>query len=180
MEEDDIANDIGMYASSPLKIRVDTPKKFIEISESSDVSREEMKWNEKNSDLLRNWSKNCKEALLAHEVKAKKYKKLYAIFGLPSILIPISVGIMQPYLQENDLIVSLLMVLTGSLSGINTFFDFSRKRSKHLEANAKYSELHIQIQSILAIPKRNREAADVSITKILYQLNSINNMAPPL
>ena len=160
----------------PLHIRIDTP----ENSESSDVSREEMKWNSKNSDLLLQWSLQCAQTSKAHGKRAQRFKKLYTWFGLPSVLIPITIGILQPYVHEYELVISLLMVLSGSFSGISTFFDFSRKRSKHLDSENNYNELFLKIESILAIPKRNRNAADVTITEMLFRLNSLNAMAPPL
>lgn len=159
-----------------VRLKIDTP----ENSESSDVSREEMKWNNKNSDLLLNWSLQCEKASKAHGQKSQRFKKLYAWFGLPSILIPIAIGILQPYLKEYELVTSLLMVLSGSFSAVTTFFDFSRKRSKHLDSESKYNELFLKIQAILAVPKRNRNAADVTITECLMTLNSLNAQAPAL
>lgn len=168
-------------------IRVQIPltphpnQRRLEDSESSDdVSRSEMKWNSKNSDLLFQWSKQCESSSKMHGLKAKKFKRLYTWFGLPSVLIPLSIGILQPYLKEYDLIISLLMVLSGSFSAVSTFFDFSRKRSKHLEAESNYGELFLKIQSILAVPKKNRNAADVTITEMLFRLNALNGTAPPL
>ena len=160
----------------PLRVQINTP----ENSESSDVSRDEMKWYSKNSDLLLNWSLQCEKASKAHGKKANKFKRLYTWFGLPSVLIPLTIGILQPYVKEYDLVTSLLMVLSGSFSAVTTFFDFSRKRSKHLEAESKYGELFLKIQSILAVPKKNRNAADVTITECLMTLNSLNAQAPPL
>ena len=159
-----------------VRLKIDTP----ENSESSDVSREEMKWNTKNSDLLLQWSLQSEKASKAHGKKANKFKRLYTWFGLPSVLIPLTIGILQPYLKEYDLLTSLLMVLSGSFSAVTTFFDFSRKRSKHLDSESKYGELFLKIESILAIPKRNRNAADVTITEMLFRLNSLNAQAPPL
>ena len=153
----------------------------LENSESSDdVSRSEMKWDSKNSDLLFQWSKQCENSSKMHGLAAKKFKHLYTLFGLPSVLIPLSIGILQPYLKEYDLIISLLMVLSGSFSAVSTFFDFGRKRSKHLEAESNYGELFLKIQSILAVPKKNRNAADVTITEMLFRLNALNGTAPPL
>ena len=151
-----------------------------EHSDSSDVSRDEMKWNSKNSDLLLNWSLQCEKTSKSHGIKAKKFKKFYVWFGLPSVLIPIGIGILQPYFKEHELMISMLMLLSASFSGISTFFDFSRKRSKHLDSENNYNELFLTIESILAIPKKNRNAADVTITEMLHRLNSLNAMAPPL
>ena len=150
-----------------------------DISES-DISREEMKWNSNNSDLLLKWSIQCEKSSKAHGKKAKTFKILYSWFGLPPILIPIALGVLQSYLREYEIVVSLLMVLTGSLSGVSTFFDFSRKRSLHLESENDYNELFLKIESILAIPRRNRNAADVTITEMLFRLNALNAKAPAL
>ena len=147
---------------------------------SDDVSREEMKWNDKNSNLLVQWRDKCSENCIGHGKKAQKYKSLYVWFGLPSVLIPLTIGILQPYLREYEIILSLLMVLSGSFSALTTFFDFSRKRSRHLESENNYNKLDLKIQSILAVPKRNRNACDVTINTCLMTLNSINGQSPPL
>jgi len=110
-----------------------------EHSESSDISRDEMKWNSKNQDLLLNWSLKCEKASKTHGIKAKKFKKFYVWFGLPSVLIPIAIGILQPHLKEYELMISMLMLLSASFSGVATFFDFSRKRSKHLDSENNYN-----------------------------------------
>ena len=161
-------------------VRLKVNSKSDSSEELSDISREEMKWNSKNSDLLLKWSLQCSEASEAHGKAAKKFKMLYGWFGLPPILIPIALGILQPYLNDLSIVTSILMVLTGSLSGISTFFDFSQKRSKHEASENSYNELFLKIEAILAIPRRNRNAADVTITEMLFRLNALNAQAPPL
>ena len=152
----------------------------IHSESSEDISREEMRWNSKNSDLLLQWSETCCNSSAAHKKKAGKFKTMFSVFGLPAVLIPLTIGILQPYMKNYDLLISLLMVLSSCFSAVTTFFDFGRKRSKHLDAETKYGELYLKIQTILAIPKRNRNAADVTITECLFTLNGINGSSPPL
>jgi hypothetical protein len=152
-----------------------------ELSESStDREREEMLWTSRNQDLLQKWAKECKCSSQLHRTKAKRYKKLYAAFGLPAVIIPTSLGVIQPYIQDYPLATSIAMVVSGVISGTGTFFDFSKKRMEHDKADNDYNELFLVIESILAKPKRNRQACDVVMCETLFKFNHINSQSPSL
>ena len=146
---------------------------------SLDRDREEVLWESRNQNLLKSWGEECKTLCRQHKEKAKKNKRLHIIVALPCMIIPITTSIVQPHIS-NQLIMSILMLTTGVLSAINTFFNFSAKHVKHNEAVRQYEELSLYIDEILNTKKKHRTAADITIRTTLLKLNHISAMSPDL
>jgi len=142
-----------------------------------DINRKELLWESREEDLLKKWAIQMKENSIAHGKKARSTKKLYALFGLPSTLIPITLSGLSS-LHIDPLTNSLLMILTGSLIGISTFFNLGKKFSTHFEYEHKYSELSMELEKELRKPKKHRLACDVYMEKIYMKYNGLNERAP--
>jgi len=170
MSEEEIALDINVDSPSP------PPNS---LSSSLDREREEVLWETRNQDLLKKWGVECKTLCKQHKTKAKKNKRMYVIVALPCMIIPITSSIIQPHIQ-NQFVLSILMLITGVLSTVNTFFNFSAKREKHNEADRLYEELSLGIDEILATKKKHRQAADITLRTTLLKLNHISSISPPL
>jgi len=155
----------------------------IDISDSSSDrhDRIEMEWTSKNSELLHTFGERAHNASKAHGIKTKKWKKIYLCLGIPSVIIPVIAGILQPYLSKDyEVILVILMLLSGMLSACLTFINPSQKQERHDNASHKYDVLATNIETILAIPKRNRVQADLTINEYRLKLNHLGEISPSL
>jgi len=151
--------------------RSDTP-------ESKDESRKELLWEAREEELLLKWKIEMEQNSKNHLRSGQKYKRLYAIFGVPATLIPIVMSGMTNQLEAYPLVQSLLMVTTGALVGISTFFNLGKKFAKHFEYQNRYDELSREIEKELKKPKKARLACDIYMERIYMKYSSLNARAP--
>ena len=144
-----------------------------------DESRKELLWESREEDLLKMWMEEMKINSLKQGKKARETKKLYALFGVPATLVPIVLSGLSS-LEIDPLVNSLLMIMTGSLIGISTFFNLGKKFAQHFEYEHKYDELARELEKELKKPKRHRIACDVYMEKIYMTYNGLNARAPAI
>lgn len=145
---------------------------------SMDRERSEMLWSDRSEDLLHNYQLSCRKQSDYHSVCYKKFKKLNAIYSLPTMVIPIILSGLTTVLDDYPLVTNLSLIFTGCLSGINIFFGYSKKSEKHNNFSGKFCELSMEIENELSKPKRFRQASDVFQQKIYSALINLNNSAP--
>jgi hypothetical protein len=155
------------------------------LTQSKDtLNRIELRWNDKIEYLFRHWAMQCKELAQQHNRQAKYKRCMYRVFGIPSVIIPLCMAtISQLYDEGHDvekLVNSLGYLMTGTLTGINTFLNFAGQYEKHYNAEIRYNELYTDIQSILIKPKRDRIQADVCIERYKLKLEHANEVSPDL
>jgi hypothetical protein len=107
-------------------------------------------------------------------------KKFYIFFSLPAIIIPILVTGLSNYLQDYPYVVPLAMIFVGITSGVNSFFNFSKKVEQHNLYSDLYSELYSEIHSEMTKPKKNRIASDVFVEKTKNRINFLKQSGPDL
>jgi hypothetical protein len=153
----------------------------IDKEESKDDEyRKELLWENREERLLLGWVDEIKIRTVKHSSNAKKNKIKYALFGVPSILIPISLGGLSSVIPEHSLIYSVGMMISGVFSGISMFFNFGKKAQSHSEFSNKFFELTNEINSELSKPKAYRVACDVYMTQIKINYNSLCKHAPDI
>lgn len=157
----------------------------LSISSSKDNhDREEMIWTTKIECIFNHWALECKELSKKHNKQGRRHKCLYHSFGIPSVVIPVFMASINQLLgdqHEVSIIVnSIGFLLTGTITGIMTFLNFSSKYEKHFYTEIRYNELYTDIQSLLIKPKRNRIAADVALEQYKLRFEHINEYAPDL
>ena len=165
---------------------MDTPKVkndihiFVEEdSESSkDISREEMKWDERSEDILRKWTDEMLIKVALHHSRGLRDKKLYAGFGVPAVLIPIVLSGLTDIIQPYPLVSSLLMIASGILTGIGTFFNFGKTSTENIEYQNRYNKLLKEINKELNKPKRHRIACDVYLERVYQEFSALNATSP--
>ena len=149
-------------------------------SESSvDCDRMEALWTDKSNQLLKKWKFELNEDRAVHDKKAERNKQLFNFMSIPTIILPLSASILQPYIPD-PFIISILMLISGLFSCLVTFFDFSSKRSKHAIASNSYSEISINIEEVLATSKRFRTPVDITVRSILLKINAVKSKAPQI
>ena len=97
-------------------------------------NRKELLWESREEELLRKWMLEMYESSKKQGMKAKRTKKIYALIGVPATLLPIILSGLTS-VEIDPLVNSLLMITTGSLIGISTFFNLGKKFSQHLNTN---------------------------------------------
>jgi hypothetical protein len=147
---------------------------------SIDNDRKELPWENREEKLLLSWCENCKKRSKEHDVRGKKNKIKFAVFGIPSILIPIILGGFASVVPCHSIIYSVGMMLSGLFSGVSMFFNFAKKTELHFQFSTKYFELANEIDSELIRPKRFRVACNVYMERTKLQYNSLCRNAPTL
>ena len=147
-------------------------------SSEDDPLRKELLWERREEQLLLKWGDNIKQKSIKHKSKALTNKKMYHIISIPVIITPLIIGGINGMVDIAPITFSILMIFSSILAGVNTFFNFSKKSTLHLEFEGKYNELHVSIEKEMAIPKKHRMAADVFLERIQQTYNHLNNYAP--
>ena len=151
-----------------------------ESSSEDALDRVELLWDSRNQDLIIHWGSECKANANLHHKAGKKFKWLYSIIGVPTMLIPVLVGSFASQLAVSPITQSILMLCSGALSTVSQFFDFSGRSAAHFEYEARYSELASEIDVELVKPKARRLACDVYLERVLNARNRLGSSAPVL
>lgn len=141
-------------------------EKIDSISSKDNSKRQEVPWEKREEDYLKHISDDVVGKALFHSKKTILYKRLFIIFGIPATLFPIVAGGFNNHLPCNSFTNSMLMMTSGLLSGIVTFFNFSKREEKHNQYENLYTTLNEKINLELSKPKRHRIACDLFMESI--------------
>lgn len=161
-----------------MDLKIDITPPSLNCDSIDDVNRKELPWEEREEKLLSKWMVEMYDISNKHKFNGKKYKKLYSLFSIPSTLIPLGLSSLSVQLEDYPLIQSILMLLTGSLVGVSTFFNLGSRFTKHFEYEHRYEELAREIEKELRKPKRYRIQCDVYMERIYMSYCSLNARAP--
>lgn len=146
---------------------------------SDDKNRKEMLWTGKIEEKLNMWHHSCITNAKWHSVKAKHHRKIFYGLGIPAAIIPMMLASASELLDDDWKIFSVMsLILSGILNIISGFLTPGQKSEAHLNFNALYNELAVEITSELVKPQSYRYDADVFIQRIMDNYNSLNNRAP--
>jgi hypothetical protein len=161
-------------------VDIKTKRMQSESSSEDALDRVELMWDSRNQDLIIHWGNECKANAKLHHKAGKRFKWLYSIIGVPTMLIPVLVGSFASQLAVSPITQSILMLCSGALSTVSQFFDFSGRSAAHFEYEARYSELASEIDVELVKPKARRLACDVYLERVLSARNRLGSSAPVL
>jgi hypothetical protein len=157
---------------------------YSESSSKDRNDRNEMLWNNRLETLFIHWAMECKENAKQHNNEAKRKKLLYRCFGIPAVIIPITMASANQLMGEDSyhskLINSIGYLLTGALTAVNTFINYAAQYEKHYSAEVRYMELHTDIESILIKCKKDRQAADIVLERYKLKIEHVNEYAPDI
>jgi hypothetical protein len=101
------------------------------------------------------------------------------MLGIPSAIIPMALAAASDILGDDWKIVTISsLIVMGILNIILGFKNPGKRAEAHLNFEALYGELAVEITSELVKPREYRQDADVFIQKIMDRYNSLNNRAP--
>ena len=120
------------------------------------------KWTKYNENLVRKWSSMSKTYSTMHSISAEYYNKWEKRLGIPVVLLgAISASSIFTTSTENSDIWmyingGLVLLMTG-ISGVNKFIGTHEKQIKHTSASFKYTQISMNIDTLLSFPRSDRE-----------------------
>ena len=151
----------------------------VSVSSKDDEHRVEMVWTAKIESLFEEWQEDCRLKAATHNQRAKTKKTYHYLLSLPTIVLPLTMSTVNQFFSawESELINSVGYLVTGSLSGINTFLNLPSQYQQHYDCEARYDELAVEIESILIKPKKDRVQADVQLESVKNRYEYLNKTA---
>lgn len=146
---------------------------------SEDDDRLEMKWTNKQENYIDEVKRLCEQKSKMYDIASHKCKRKYNFYSLPTIVIPLLLSVVNPYISNQyEIIQSSGMALVSILTGLNTFYNYGKKCERYNEYASKYDEIVNDIDLEMSKPKRYRTACDVYLERVKIRKNQTDNSAP--
>ena len=121
-------------------------------------------WNKYMENVLKKWSSTAKTYSIMHSISAQYYSTWNKRLGIPVILLgAIASSSIFTTSSTNDVgnmwsyINGALVLLATGLTGISNFLGVTEKQAKHTSASFKYTNISMNIDTVLSFPRVNRE-----------------------
>jgi hypothetical protein len=137
-------------------------------------------WETRIENIVKKWASDALNRSELHTEKAERNKRLFAIFSMPGIIIPIVLSGVSSLIICNGLIYSVAMMFVGIISGIAAFYNFAKKSELNFNYADKYFRLSTDVESELAKHKADRIACDVYLEKTRQNYSNLCSSAPNL
>lgn len=119
-------------------------------------------WNSYHENLIKNWSAMSKTYSIMHTISSEYYNSWDKRLGIPVILLgaitassifttPSSPSEIWIYVNGG-----MVLLMTG-ISGISKFLGVSEKLTKHTAAAFKYTQISMDIDTLLSFPRKERQ-----------------------
>jgi len=143
--------------------------------------RIELPWTNEVEEEIKWVRKQCEEFSVKHERARRKNKCCWITFGLPSMLVPLIVGGVGTYIDdEMEWVKSAALIITAVNSGVLQFFNFGEKKSLHNESSGKFDELADTIRHELHKPRNFRIPCDVFLERVTMKFANIKGCMLPV
>lgn len=167
---------------STLKI-LEGSAKIIVNTEDKDSLRSagEEAWTSEAEKLVGGWANNATDKSKIHSEKASRNKFFHSFFGLPSILLPVAFATLTPLIDgipSHAYIQVSSYIAIGILSGINTFYNFDKRASKHEYYSSRYNELANDVRYQMYKSRRFRVSSDEFLARIQAKLSALDEKEP--
>jgi hypothetical protein len=143
-----------------------------------DPERREMMWRSKAEDLVHTIRDGAKAQSAKHDKAAWKSRKLYQVFGLPTVVIPLAGSVAAQFLPEAA--VGAMLLASGICAGVNTFLNYGQKAQMHFEYSSRWAEIATTISFEMAKPRADRTQADVFLERLRNRTSSLRAAEPPV
>ena len=121
-----------------------------------------MNWNKYQENILQKWSSMSKTYSIMHSISSEYYSKWDKRLGIPVILLG-SAAASSIFTTSSDssniwsyINGGMVLLMTG-ISGISKFIGTNEKQAKHTSASFKYTEISMNIDTLLSFPRCDRE-----------------------
>lgn len=145
-------------------------------------------WNTRIEDLLILWVKQMNLNRMEHEKKARCNRNFHIIFGIPNILLNTIAGFLlmgslrvssgSMYATIFIISITIIVMLSAILSGIQIFFNFGQKSEKHKQASLLYRSISSRIDATLLLYRKDRPDVKQFLQMVQTEFNNISNYSP--
>jgi hypothetical protein len=150
-------------------------------SDDDAKNRSIMLWTAKIENYLLDIKEKAKKKSIEHNKYYKKYKIFFYSINIPeAILLFILSSTTIDFKNDNEELTNTITILAGVLSLINSFVDPGKLNTEHLHYKNLYEELIQQIEIELVKSKSLRTDAEIFLSTINNNYNSLNNKEPNL
>ena len=147
--------------------------------DSKDLCRTEEPWNNNHETYFNTIIDECELEKKQYDVLATRNRIYYKLFSIPVVVLPISLSVLNKYFTtDTEYIRMILLLFSGTLSGVNVFLNFGSKVTKYSDYSGKYTELKTIIKAQLIKKKRFRIDCDVFSERINQIYLELNKNAP--
>lgn len=152
-----------------------------ELTPSRDNSRSGMTWTERLEDMLKKWKSDCEGISEKHYIESKSKKRIHYSLSIPCIFVPLFMGFTNQFFGEEHVysgyMNSIGYLISGGLIGLSTFLNYGAMYVLHEVASNRYSEVCLEIESILIKKKKYRANADIILERIKDNIESLNKFS---
>ena len=146
--------------------------KIIEIEES---------WTEQNEKYFLDVKEECENKAFELDKASHISKKKYNCVSIPSIILPITFSVINPYIdREYGYVNSILLASVSVLNTVNSFYNYGKKVERYSEYSNKYAEVASMIALELVKGKQFRTSLDVFMERVTTKINNLNTNCPYL
>ena len=160
------------------------------IEKKMSTMRMEGPWNTQIEEFMNDWKAMCVLKSNLHSKAGYIFKKKNTYWGLPSVLIPISMAPISVMMGYNDCDSSSLtwqtifnssaFLLSGLFSGVYSFFKFGEKMEQFFNFSSRYYDVVTEIEAELIKERKFRLPADVFIIRIKMLVDNLSKNEPVL
>ena len=143
-----------------------------------DPERREMLWRTRAENHVLTIRDVAKAHAGKHEKAAWKARRLYQVFGLPTVVIPLAGSVAAQFLPETA--VTGLMLASAVCAGVNAFLNYGQKAQAHFEFSGRWAEMASSIDFEMAKGRADRDAADVVLERLKGKSSSLRAAEPPV
>lgn len=146
---------------------------------SDDSKRKELLWTSRIENVIKGWYEHCLQCATVHGSRSKYHKKIFYGLGIPTAILPLVLIAINDNTAEEPIVTAVFLIAISILSTVNGFLNPGKRSESHLNFEAQYNELAVEITSELVKPRCHRQDADVFIQRIMDRYNNLNGRAPP-
>jgi hypothetical protein len=147
-------------------------------SSEDNPERQEMLWRPRTEHHTKVVRDAAKAQSGKHERAAWRARRLYQLFGLPTVIIPLAGSVAAQFLPEAA--VSAMLLASGICAGINAFLNYGQKAQMHFEYSARWADLGSNVDFELAKGRADRTAADVFLERLRNLSAALRAAEPPV
>lgn len=147
------------------------------------VTVKEEPYTQKNEALLKEWMDEARSLSSKHNEKGRYYKYWHERIGFPATLLPVVYSPISGLLSNEpniEIANVAVLITTGVLTGIHTFFDLGRKSQLHFDYENRYMDVCTTIRVELEKEPRFRMRCDRFIEIIHAKMDNLGASAPLL
>ena len=137
-------------------------------------------WTDSIEELIYKWREHAVTSSELHEKAAYSIKIKHNVFGLPPVLVPLTMTFVSQIIpEEKETFTSGLMFLISGVSGaIYKWLNLGELYTLHFQYAARYDDIITSIDSELSRQKKFRRAADAFVTELRAKIDNLNQTAP--